>query len=201
MKGEDIERKSFALIRQVLDAFALPEYGRFIVERVVHATADFSLAPLVVVRSGFVECFLATLEIRGYRVFCDAAMVCAGISPSLLSRSTLVLREFIHSPRCSEGATPSRTRAEVAVELALEEGVRGFVFGNSPTGLLRLVEAIREGYQVDWVVGCPVGLIGAAEAKEALLTLSVPAVVVRGPRGGSAIAASIVNALLAYAFK
>lgn len=201
MKGEDIERRSFTLIRQVLDTFALPEYGRFIVERIVHATADFSLAPLVVIRPGFVERFLATLEIPGYRVFCDAAMVCAGISPGLLARSTLILREFVHAPRCFERVSSSHTRAEVAIELALEEGIRGFVFGNSPTGLFRLVAAIQEGYPVDWVIGCPVGFVGAAEAKEALLALSVPAVVVRGPRGGSAVAASVVNALLAYAFR
>ncbi|MCS7241561.1 MAG: precorrin-8X methylmutase [Candidatus Caldatribacterium sp.] len=201
MKGDDIEKRSLTLIRQVLDAFALPEYGRFIVERVVHATADFSLAPLVVIRPGFVERFLETLRIQGYVVFCDTATVCAGISPGLLSRSALVLREFVHTPRCLGRVTSSKTRAEVAVELALEEGIRGFVFGNSPTGLSRLVEAIRGGYVVDWVIGCPVGFIGAAEAKEALLTLSVPVVVVRGPRGGSTVAASIVNALLAYAFK
>lgn len=198
MKGEAIERESLALVRRVLESFALPEYGRFIVERIVHATADFSLAPLVVVRQGFVERFLESLREQQYEVFCDTAMVRAGVSPELLARSPLVLREFVHSPLCWKRTVLNRTRAEVAVELAMEEGIRGFVFGNSPTGLLRLIDAIRRGYVVDWVVGCPVGFIQAAEAKEALLALEVPAVVVRGPRGGSPVAASVINALLHF---
>lgn len=201
LKGKEVEKQSFALIRAILEGFALPEYGRFIIERIVHASADFSLVPLVVITPGFVERFRETVVKPGYRVFCDVAMVRCGISPSLLRRSGMVLWEAVHNAECWQLAERAGiTRAEAAVELAVKEGIRGFVFGNSPTGLLRLVSKIAGGYPVDWVVGCPVGFVMAAQAKEALLALGVPAVVLRGPRGGSPVAASIVNAVLAEIF-
>lgn len=201
MKGEEIEKKSFALISKLLDCYALPEYGRFIIERVVHASADFSLASLLVVKPGFIEKFREAVAKPGYTVFCDVSMVCHGISPTLIKRSGMILWEAVHSLECWQLADRAgSTRSEAAVELAIAKGIRGFVFGNSPTGLLRLVDRIKAGYPVDWVIGCPVGLIMAAQAKEELLSLEVPAVVLRGPRGGSPIAASIVNAMLAKIF-
>jgi len=201
LKGREIEKESLALINKLLDCYALPEYGRFIVERVVHASADFSLASLLVIKPGFIEKFQETVLKPDYVVFCDVSMVCHGISPFLLKQSGVVLWEAVHSPKCRRLASDNgSTRSEAAVELAVAEGIRSFVFGNSPTGLLRLVNKIRAGYPVDWVIGCPVGLVMAAQAKEELLSLEVPAVVLRGPRGGSPIAASVVNAMLVKVF-
>jgi len=202
VRGEEIEEKSFSIIKKVLDCYALPEYGRFIVERIVHASADFSLAPLVVIREGFIEIFQETIRKKKYPVFCDVSMVYHGISPHLLAQSEIALWEIVNTPECWQLAiTANSTRSEAAIELAVAQGIKGFVFGNSPTGLLRLVTKIKAGYPVDWVIGCPVGLVKAAEAKEKLLSLEIPTVVVRGAKGGSAIAASVINALLASTFR
>lgn len=90
------------------------------------------------------------------------------------------------------------TRSMAGVEKAVEDGVEFFVFGNAPTALFKLTELTKEGKaNPKFIVGAPVGFVGAAESKEAAeKELDVPMITVRGRKGGSNVAAAIVNALM-----
>ena len=86
-----------------------------------------------------------------------------------------------------------------AVDLAADQGVRLYAFGNAPTALFRLLERAEAGAPVDFVCAFPVGFVGAAESKRALLASGLPCVVLSGPRGGSNLCAAACNALLRLA--
>src|SRR5699024_6360991 len=89
------------------------------------------------------------------------------------------------------------TRSAVAIDLAVSMGIDIFVIGNAPTALFRLCELIGEGkVNPKFIIGVPVGFVGAAESKELLRTVDVPSITTVGTKGGSNVAASIVNALL-----
>lgn len=191
-----IESQSLQLIKTVLDHYSLPDYGRFLVERAVHATADFSIASLFVIQPGFIETSTNKIE-TGSEIYCDTEMVSSGISPRLLQQCGIKLTVFVHQQECYARAQRDNiTRSEAAVDLSCEKNIRKFIFGNAPTGLLRLVQHINQGYRADFVIGMPVGFISAAISKKQLLQTGVPAFVLSGPRGGSSIAASVFNALL-----
>ena len=193
---DSIESKSLQLIKTVLDHYSLPDYGRFLVERAVHATADFSIASLFVIQPGFIETSLKKIE-SGSEVYCDSEMVSSGISPCLLQQCGIKLTVFVHERECyARAQAQNRTRSEAAIDICCEKGIRNFIFGNTPTGLLRLIHHIHQGYQVNFVIGMPVGFISAAISKNQLIQTGVPAIILSGPRGGSTIAASVFNALL-----
>ena len=89
------------------------------------------------------------------------------------------------------------TRSMAAVEKAVEDGVEFFVFGNAPTALYRLKELIEEGKaKVSFVVAAPIGFVGAAESKVEFEKLPIPVITIQGRKGGSSVAAAIVNALM-----
>lgn len=89
------------------------------------------------------------------------------------------------------------TRSMAAVELAAEEGIEFFVFGNAPTALYKLMELMKEGKaNPKFIIGVPVGFVGAAESKKELEKLDIPFITIKGRKGGSNVAASIVNALM-----
>ena len=195
-KGQIIEKESRTLIAHVLDYYAVPSYGRFLVERAVHATADFSLATLFCISANFVEHALDSLS-RPVRLYCDVEMVKSGLSPALLKTIDVRPEVLVHQPECFTLAARNHlTRSEAAVDLAVSEGFRVFVFGNTPTGVERLIAHIRKGYEVEWVIAVPVGFVKAAQVKNEIFSLPVSSVIMRGPRGGSPIAASLVNGLM-----
>ena len=89
------------------------------------------------------------------------------------------------------------TRSMAAVEKAVEDGVEFFIFGNAPTALFRLKELIEEGKcNAKFIIATPIGFVGAAESKIEIEKLDIPMIVVRGRKGGSTVAASILNALM-----
>ena len=196
---QSIEETSLGLIRSVLDSYALEPQLRPVAERVVHAGADFSLASLLRSSPEGVRRGVEALR-RGGPLFCDVEMVRSGLSRPLTERLGLHPLAAIHDPevrRRSEEALV--TRAMAAVDLAADQGVRLYAFGNAPTALFRLLEHVREGAPVDFVCAFPVGFVGAAESKRALLASGLPCVVLSGPRGGSNLCAAACNALLRLA--
>lgn len=196
---KDIERRSFDIIRETLSCYAIDERLLEIVVRVVHAGADFSLANLVESHNGAVEA-ARNAFLQGGGIFCDVEMLKAGISKTECSRLGLEPVSYIHAPQVRERAQSLEiTRAMASVDLAVEEGIRIFAFGNAPTALFRLLEHVRKGAAVDFVCGMPVGFVGAADSKQALSLSSVPAILMRGPRGGSGLCAACMNALLRMA--
>ena len=122
-------------------------------------------------------------------------MALSGINKTLLAQFGGEVRCYISDPRVVRRAKADGiTRSMAAVDLALgEEGGKVFVFGNAPTALFRLLE---HNAPVSGVVGVPGGFVGAAESKEALVASGLPGIAARGRKGGSNVAAAIVNALL-----
>lgn len=201
MKGEkaevgpmEIERRSMEIIRSELGR-SLPEETESIVMRVIHATADFSFADSLRFTPGVVEEMRGLLR-SGASVVTDTTMALAGISKGALSRTGSRGLCFIGEEDVArEAKARGVTRSFVAMERALAlPGPKLLVCGNAPTFLLALLERERPGETA--VIGVPVGFVNVVEAKERLWESGLPCIVSMGRRGGSTVAAAIVNALL-----
>ncbi|MBR7830865.1 precorrin-8X methylmutase [Actinospica sp. MGRD01-02] len=191
-----IEQESYAILRGQLaarypDAAGRPPLARAVLERVVHASADLEYAEdLVLPDESVLEQAVAALRADA-PVVADVAMVAAGIT----RRQTLCR---ITDPRAAELAKETGlTRSAAALRLAAEEAGPGavYVVGCAPTALFELIER-AETYDPLLVLGLPVGFVGAAESKQALRESGLPAVSNVSGKGGSAVAAAALNALL-----
>lgn len=198
-----IEDRSFAIIDGMIGHMGLSEAEKAIVRRVVHTTGDPSVAGLVYIGDGAIGSGLTAIR-SGCDVFCDVNMVVAGIRKDVLGRFGGRAVSLVHEPVVAEEARRQMiTRSAAAVIVrARETGFEGEVVavGNAPTALFTLVELVRLGKaRPALVVGVPVGFVGAKESKEALERCGVPCITVRGSRGGSNVAAAVMNALLLMA--
>ncbi|HEX8971168.1 precorrin-8X methylmutase [Oryzihumus sp.] len=196
--GAEIYRQSFATIRAEADLEAFDPATAQVVVRMIHACGMVDLAADVVATPHAVLRARAALR-AGAPVLCDAQMVASGITRARLPRDNDVVCA-LSDPRVPDLARQlGTTRTAAAVEL-WGERLDGAVvaIGNAPTALFHLLDHLRT---VPWrpaaVLGIPVGFIGAAESKQALVDsdLGLEHVVVRGRRGGSAIVAAAVNAI------
>lgn len=194
-----IETKSFEIIGEIVRE-TRPEY-RFaselheaVIKRVIHTTADFDWLDILWFSEHALDHLCDALR-SGCTVYTDTTMALSGINKSLLASFGGECRCYISDPHVVRQAKEQGiTRSMAAVDLALEEeGEKVFVFGNAPTALFRLLEKETP---VRGVVGVPVGFVGAEESKEALTTSPLPAIAARGRKGGSNVAAAIVNAML-----
>lgn len=193
-----IYQQSFATIRAESDLSRTPEDLEKVVVRMIHACGMTDLPPLVEASPGFGKTAREALA-AGAPIFADSMMVANGVTRTRLAANNEVICS-LRAPGIAELAKEAATsRSAAAVDLwlpQLEGGVA--VFGNAPTALFRLLELILEGRaRPAAIVGIPVGFVGAVESKEALATLDhgIPWLIVRGRRGGSAMAAAAINAL------
>lgn len=194
-----IESRSFEIIRDTLSCYAVDERLLDVIVRVVHAGGDFNLANLLGAADGAIEAAPVAFS-KGGELFCDVAMLASGISRKECARLGLQPVSFIHTEEAAARAEAGKiTRAMAAVDMAVERGIRLFAFGNAPTALFRLLEHCERGTAVDFVCGMPVGFVGAADSKADLAASGLPAIWLRGPRGGSGLCAACVNALLRMA--
>jgi precorrin-8X/cobalt-precorrin-8 methylmutase len=179
----EIERESFRILRERVDTSHLPALSRAVVERVIHATADVSYADDFVCDEPALRRARAALRL-GAAIVTDVRMVAAGIT----SHETHC---FLPEARAAEG----RTRSAEAMRIASERVDAGaiWVVGCAPTAL---AEIVRLRPQPALVVGVPVGFVGAVEAKAALRESGLFCVSNISEKGGSAVAAAVVNALL-----
>jgi precorrin-8X/cobalt-precorrin-8 methylmutase len=183
-----IEKESYRTLREMVDLSHLGPLSRAVAERVIHASADLDYAESLVLDEAALESGISALR-RGEPVVTDVGMVAAGIT----SRQTLC---FVSDPRAQALSEQlGITRSAAGFRIAAEEVGNGavWVVGNAPTALFELL-----GLDVapSLVIGLPVGFVGAAESKSALLHSGLPAVANRGPKGGSAVAAAALNALI-----
>lgn len=179
-----IEARSYEILRSRADTSALPPLTRAVTERVIHASADLGYLDDLVV-SAEEDLRRAAEALRaGAPVVADVEMVAAGVT---------AVTPVCHVRRAV--ARDGLTRSAAAVRLAYDEVGPGAVWavGNAPTAL---EEILRLDVRPALVVGLPVGFVGAAESKAALRASGLPAVSNRGEKGGSAVAAAAVNALL-----
>jgi len=190
----EIERKSLEIIESEL-AFPLPAEVAPIVKRVIHATADFSFADSLRFTDGVVP-FMRGLLLRGAAVVTDTNMALAGINRAAAEKLGVKPACFMALEAVAEEAAARRvTRARVSMERALMlPGPKLIVCGNAPSFLAPLME--RGAVEDVAVVGTPVGFVNVVEAKEKLWGSGIPAIVAMGRRGGSSVAAAIVNALM-----
>jgi precorrin-8X/cobalt-precorrin-8 methylmutase len=187
-----IEARSYRILRSIVDTGALPRYTRDVVERIVHTTADPAWVDDLVTDEAALAAGAAALA-AGAPLVVDAAMVGAGVTalPSTCLVGTPAARDL--------AAAAGLTRSAAAIRLAVPHAADGAVWavGNAPTALAELVRlAVAGEVRPALVVGLPVGYVGAAEAKAALRATGLPALSNVSARGGSAVAAAAVNALL-----
>jgi precorrin-8X/cobalt-precorrin-8 methylmutase len=196
--GAEIYRRSFATIRAEADLDGLDPILARAAVRMIHACGMVDLVSDLVASPQFGATAQAALR-RGARILCDTQMVAAGITRSRLPAANEILCA-LEDPRVAGLASErGTTRTAAAVELWGERLAGAVVvIGNAPTALFRLLELLAAGApRPAAVIGVPVGFVGAAESKDALAAgqCGVPFLVVRGRRGGSAIAAAAINAL------
>jgi len=203
--GPDIEAESF----RIIDA-EVPEPRPFVgeqwevVRRMIHTTADFEMLELARLHPRAVEAGVAAL-LRGCRIFTDTEMAHAGIPDRRTTPLGCTVDCLMRDPEVQAlSRTQGVTRARAAVDFAVERLHPDlYVIGNAPTALLRLLEHIAAGRaRPALIVGMPVGFVNAAESKELLMAQdAVPYIAVAGRKGGSALAASVVNALAEIALR
>lgn len=200
--GAQIYVDSFATIRAEADLSAIPADAEKVAVRMIHACGQTDLARDLVIHPDLVSSARAALE-SGAPILTDAHMVASGVTRARLPRDNDVIC-LLRDPQVPDLARAwSTTRSAAAVSLWTEH-LEGAVvaFGNAPTALFHLLELIRDGApRPAAIIGAPVGFIGAAESKQALIDLvaetgiDLPYLAVTGRRGGSAMAASALNAL------
>ena len=196
--GTEIYRRSFEIIRAEADLSAMPDDVAEVAVRMIHAAAQTDLPASIAWSDGLVSAARAALQ-AGAPILCDSQMVASGVIRSRLPADNDVVCLLGTPEVTAHAAQRGTTKTAAAVELWLPRLDGAVVaIGNAPTALFHLLEVVQESsVKPAAVVGIPVGFVGAAEAKEALIAndLGLDYLVVRGRRGGSAITSAAINAL------
>lgn len=195
--GAEIYRRSFAIIRAEADLARFSTDEEPVAVRVVHASGQVEAARDLVFSPNFVGAARRALE-AGAPILCDAKMIAGGITRARLPAENPVICTLADPAVPGLAAKIGNTRSAAALDL-WREHIAGAVvaIGNAPTALFHLLELFESGWPLPAaIVGMPVGFVGAAESKEALIAFGrVPCLIARGRRGGSAMTVAAINAL------
>ena len=195
---EQIEQRSFEIITQELGGRTFDPLQEPIIKRVIHTTADFDYADNLVFSPGVVEHANRLLQ-NGVCIVTDTKMAMSGINRSALLKLGAEVYNFISDEDvAAEARKRGMTRSAVAMEKAARlDRPTIFAIGNAPTALIRLSELMEnDGFLPGMIIAVPVGFVNVVQAKELILSADVPSIVARGRKGGSNVAAAIVNALM-----
>jgi precorrin-8X/cobalt-precorrin-8 methylmutase len=195
--GAAIYERSFAIIRAEARLERFTREEERVAVRVIHACGMVEVADDIVFSPGMARAAIEALA-AGAPILCDANMVAHGVTRARLPAGNEVICTLSDSRVPALAAERSTTRSAAALELWREKMSGAVVaIGNAPTALFRLLELLDDGAPPPAaIVAMPVGFVGAAESKEAALADGrVPVVIVRGRKGGSAMAAAAINAL------
>jgi precorrin-8X/cobalt-precorrin-8 methylmutase len=193
-----ILEQSFAIIDKEVGSHNLSPWEYAIARRVIHTTADFEYLELLRFSPGAIESGIACL--RGQvPIVTDVGMVKQGIVTMLAKTFNPPLMAAVEQV---SAALPGKTRTETGILKCFEQYPQGiYVIGNAPTALLALCDRISESQiKPGLIIGAPVGFVCVVESKQALAQLNVPQIRVEGRKGGSPVAAAILNALLVLAW-
>ena len=193
----EIEKRSFEIITEELQGRIFDPWQVPIIKRVIHTTADFDYADNLVFSEGVVQT-AHNLFREGACIVTDTKMAMSGINKTALATLGGEVYNFITDEDViAQAKEQGLTRSAVCMDKAakLDRPVI-FAIGNAPTALVRLYELMQEGYRPALIIGVPVGFVNVVQAKELILSADVPSIIARGRKGGSNVAAAIVNALM-----
>jgi precorrin-8X/cobalt-precorrin-8 methylmutase len=191
--------QSFAIIDREIGEHPWNEREYAIARRVIHATADFELARLLHFSPGAIEAGITALQ-GSIPIVTDVSMVKQGIAGMVAKTFN---NPLIVAVEQANSALPGKTRAETGLLQCFQQYPAAiYVFGNAPTALLALCSLLPEASVLPpLVIGAPVGFVAVVESKQALAQIPIPQIRLEGRKGGSPVAAAIVNALLVLAWE
>ena len=198
IKPMDIEKRSFAIITELLGDTKLDPENELVIKRVIHTSADFDYVQNLVFSEHAVAKGIEALR-GGCDIVTDTQMARAGINKTILSKLGGQVHCFMSDPDVAlEAKERGVTRAIVSMERAAKLPKPCiFAIGNAPTALISLHEQIQAGkLNPALIIGVPVGFVNVVESKELIIGSAVPHIVARGRKGGSNVAAAICNAML-----
>ena len=198
IKPMDIEKRSFAIITELLGDTKLDPENELVIKRVIHTSADFDYVQNLVFSEHAVAKGIEALK-GGCDIVTDTQMARAGINKTILSTLGGQVHCFMSDPDvATEAKERGITRAIVSMERAAKLPKPCiFAIGNAPTALISLHEQIQCGkLNPALLIGVPVGFVNVVESKELIIGSDVPSIVARGRKGGSNVAAAICNAML-----
>lgn len=200
VKPGEIEKESFRIIGEELDeqGISLEKIKAPYIKRCIHTSADFSYAKTLYFSKNAIE-ILEKLIRQGASIICDTNMALAGVNKTALKKNGCEAHCFMADERIKEIAQKEGiTRAAASMQAATHlDGKKIFTIGNAPTALIELDKLHREkGFVPDFIIGVPVGFVNVEYAKELIIKSDIPCIVNRGRKGGSNIAACLVNAAL-----
>jgi precorrin-8X/cobalt-precorrin-8 methylmutase len=194
---EAIEAKSMEIIDREMNFNDFDEQELKIIKRTIHTTGDFDYQNIVVIKKGSIKAGIEAIR-AGCRIITDTRMAFAGINKRSLESAGCRIDCYINEEAIFRIAKEEQiTRSMAALDFAAGTGVDIFVIGNAPTALFRIGELIDQGKVAPkLIIGVPVGFVGAAESKEYMRGYDIPSITTVGTKGGSNVAAAIMNALI-----
>lgn len=198
MKPMEIEKRSFEIIAEELGERKIDPEFELVVKRVIHTTADFDYFDNMAFSEHAVLKMMAAIRL-GCDIVTDTTMAKAGVNKKALAKFGGQVHCFIGDEDVAEEAKlRGTTRSFISMEKAARlDKPLIFAIGNAPTALFSICDMIRAGrLKAEMVIGAPVGFVNVVEAKEEVLRCVPNYIVARGRKGGSNVAAAIVNAVL-----
>lgn len=195
-----IEMNSMDIIDKYLGDVNFSTEELPIVKRMIHTTGDVDYRKIIEFGHDFINSSLDGLKCGG-KIYADTNMIVSGVNKPALKKANLEVVTYVSDEDVRKiSKEKGITRSMAALDKAVDEGIDMFSFGNAPTALFRLLEHVKNGnIKPKFIIGVPVGFVGAAESKEELSNYDIPFVRTNGSKGGSNVAVSVINALL-YSF-
>lgn len=192
-----IEEKSMEIIGRGMSNNAFDIQELKVVKRAIHTTGDFDYQNIIRISKGSIAAGITAIK-SGCMIVTDTRMAFSGINKRSLEEAGCNIDCYIGEAEIYRLAKEKQiTRSMAAMDHAAESGADIFVIGNAPTALYRLGELIQEGKaEPKLIIGVPVGFVGAAESKEYIRGFDIPSITTAGTKGGSNVAAAIMNALI-----
>lgn len=199
LEPDEIYKRSFAIIGEEFGDYAVEEKEMLVRTRIAHTTADVEFSKTFQFHQDAIAAGIKAID-QGKNIFTDVSMVSSGIRPRIPNDYKGELLCFLYDDEIGEEAKRRETTKSAA---AMTKGAPFYkdgivAIGNAPTALFELIDMIKEGRaQPALIVGVPVGFVGAAESKQELMELNIPYITNPDRRGGSPIAAAVVNGIIA----
>lgn len=201
--GQDIMIRSFRTIERELKNKAIPLDYKWALLHAIHTTADFEMEQLLYMDKNAVASLYQAFVSGGVKtIITDVTMVASGIRKGALERLGVEVKCYLHDERVAGLAKEKGiTRTQAGIRLAVEEHPQAlYVFGNAPTALMELCDLIRKKKVIPaGIVAAPVGFVNVRESKHMTKPfINIPKLIIEGRKGGSNLAATLVNAILTY---